>query len=149
VDLQRLEAQLAIDEGKRLIAYLDTVGVLTVGIGHNCVARPVAGVLKAGDSIDDALCSELFADDIYIACHELDKNLPWWKKMNDVRQNVLANMAFNMGLPVLLQFRNTLRFMQHGSYALAAEGMKQSLWAKQVGDRAKRLAQMMETGEWL
>lgn len=149
MNMDKLREQLAIDEGKRLKSYLDTVGVLTVGIGHNCVARPVVGVLKAGDSIAEDTCNQLFDEDIAISIADLDYHLPWWRDMNDVRQNVLANMAFNMGITTLSQFKNTLRFMQHGSYSLAADGMRQSLWARQVGERAKRLARMMETGEWL
>ncbi len=148
MNLERLESQLAADEGKRLTAYLDTVGVLTVGIGHNCVGKPVPGVLKAGDTIDDETCTRLFKDDIEVSIEELNVHLPWWSKMDDVRQNVLANMVFNLGITNLLQFKNTLRFMEHGSYALAADGMRQSLWARQVGDRAKRLARQMESGAW-
>jgi lysozyme len=148
MNTEKLREQLSVDEGKRLTAYLDTVGALTVGIGHNCVAKPVAGVLKVGDTIDEDMCNQLFDDDISVSIADLDAHLPWWRGMNDVRQNVLANMEFNMGTGTLLQFKNTLHFMEHGSYALAADGMRQSLWAKQVGDRAKRLARQMETGNW-
>ena len=148
MNLEKLEAQLAIDEGKRLTAYLDTVGVLTVGIGHNCAADPVPGVLKAGDSIDDETCSELFREDIQESIDQLDKHLPWWSNLDDVRQNVLANMVFNLGIHGLLQFRNTLKFIECHSYEMAADGMLASLWARQVGDRAKRLAEQMRSGDW-
>ena len=148
MNLERLEAQLAIDEGKRLAAYLDTVGVLTVGIGHNCVALPVTGVTKPGDTITDETCSKLFRDDIQESIDQLDKHLSWWRNLDDVRQNVLANMTFNMGINTLLQFRNTLKFIESGAYAFAADGMANSLWAKQVGDRSKRLREQMRTGEW-
>lgn len=148
MNMEKLEAQLAIDEGKRLAAYLDTVGVLTVGIGHNCAASPVAGVLKPGDTITDETCSALFAEDIQESINQLDRVLPWWRTLDDVRQNVLVNMAFNMGISTLLQFRNTLKFIEVGSYGMAADGMMQSLWARQVGDRAKRLSKQMRTGEW-
>jgi lysozyme len=141
-----LETQLAIDEGKRLAAYLDSVGILTVGIGHNCVARPVAGVKKVGDTISEDECSDLFSDDLEGSMHDLDAQLPWWRNLDDVRQNVIVNMSFNMGIWTLLQFKNTLSAMKNGDYALAANGMRRSLWAKQVGDRAKRLASQMEAG---
>ena len=148
MNLEKLEAQLAIDEGKRLAAYLDTVGVLTVGIGHNCVAKPVPGVIKPGDTITDETCSALFRDDIQESIDQVDRYLPWWAKLDDVRRNILVNMAFNLGINGLLQFRNTLKFIECGSYGMAADGMMQSLWARQVGDRAKRLSKQMRTGEW-
>jgi len=148
MNLEKLEQQLAIDEGKKLTAYIDTVGVLTVGIGHNCLVSPVPGVLKAGDTITEETCSRLFREDIAESLKQLDRHLPWWKDLDDVRQNILANMVFNMGINTLLQFRNTLKFIEVGSYDMAADGMLQSLWARQVGDRAKRLAKQMRTGEW-
>ena len=42
-----------------------------------------------------------------------------------------------------------LNALQDGRYADAAKAMLDSKWAKQVGDRARRLAQQMESGEWV
>lgn len=143
MNLPELEKQLAIDEGKRLKAYLDTEGILTVGLGHNCKAAPVAGVSKVGDSITEETCSELFAADIADVVAQLDARLPWWRNMDDARQNVLANMAFNLGIGTLLTFKNTLAAMERGDYAAAAAGMAASKWASQVGARAARLCLVM------
>jgi lysozyme len=46
-----------------------------------------------------------------------------------------------------LKFENTLALIRSGSYAQAAAEMVKSKWAKQVGKRADRLANMMKTGE--
>lgn len=62
------------------------------------------------------------------------------------RQAVLCSMAFNLGKTKLLEFTNTLRAVKEGRYADAAKGMRNSLWAKQVGNRAERLATLMEQG---
>jgi lysozyme len=75
-----------------------------------------------------------------------DRTLPWWRNLSPVRQRVLVNMAFNLGMVGLLTFKNTLGAMQNGSYAAAAAGMLSSKWATQVGVRAERLADMMRTG---
>lgn len=143
---ESLMAQLAISEGKRLKAYLDTVGVLTVGIGHNCVARPVSGVSKVGDTISEEISEELFDSDLNDVVVQLDRNLPWWSALDDVRQNVVADMCFNMGITTLLKFRGTLAAIEEGRYQDAAAGMLASKWARQVGNRAKKLARQMETG---
>ena len=131
-----LAAQLAIDEGCKLKPYRDTVGKLTIGIGRNL---DDVGISKA-----EALA--LLAADIDIAAAGLDHALPWWRDMTDGRQQVLCNMAFNMGLPSLLGFKNTLAAMKAGDYRAAAAGMRASKWARQVGARAERLAKAMEQG---
>jgi lysozyme len=59
---------------------------------------------------------------------------------------VLVNMGFNLGPEGLLGFRRTLRAVEEGRYADAAEGMLRSKWARQVGARAVRLAAMMREG---
>ena len=76
------------------------------------------------------------------AAHEL----PWWRKLDEVRQRVLANMCFNLGIDKLLGFQNALAAMAKGVYTTAAAEMQDSLWYGQVGQRAVRLCSAMETG---
>lgn len=136
----QLAAQLTIDEGERLRLYKCTAGKTSIGIGRN--------LDDVGISHDEALY--LLKNDIAKVEQELDAALPWWRHMTEARQQVLANMCFNMGIGNsargLLSFRNTLASMQAGDYKAAVQGMLSSAWAKQVGDRAKRLADMMEKG---
>ena len=126
------------DEGCRLTAYKDTLGVWTVGYGHAHVAPGTVWTQAQADSALDA--------DIAIAVHDLDFRLPWWRKLDDVRQDVLAELAFNIGVEGLLGFHNTLAFVEAGNYAAASGGLLASKWARQVGARATRLAAMMKSG---
>lgn len=135
----KLKAQLSIDEGRKARIYVDTVGKITGGVGRNLTDRDFSA-----DEIDLML-----NNDIALVERQLDKALPWWRSMTDARQDAVANMAFNMGIAGLLKFKNTLTFMQAGKYEAAAQGMLASLWARQVGRRAARLAEMMRTGEYL
>ncbi len=132
-----LKIELTRDEGLRLKPYRDTVGKLTIGIGRN--------LDDVGISQDEAM--HLLDNDIARTTAALDKAIPWWRSLNDVRQRVVVNMAFNLGVAGLLGFKNTLAAMKAGRYADAAEGMLASKWATQVGERAKRLAAMMANGE--
>jgi lysozyme len=88
----------------------------------------------------------MLKNDIAFVERELDRRIPWWRKLDDVRQNVIANMAFNMGVPRLLGFSMTLDLVNSGRFDAAAEEMLRSRWAVQVGDRAKRLSTMMRKG---
>lgn len=96
--------------------------------------------------MNDAQIDSLENRDIAIAVGALDEYANWWRAMDEMRQTVLANMCFNMGWGKLKEFANTLNAMHFADYKAAAVGMRASLWAKQVGDRAERLAKIMEQG---
>lgn len=142
------EAQLVVelrrDEGVRYSPYRDTMGFLTVGVGHNLDASPLPDGWAY--PLNDDLVDVLLDSDLQNVFDDLDNALPWWTDLNDARQRVVANMCFNLGLTKLLGFVNTLTAMRQGRYADAATGMLNSAWATQVGARAVRLANMMKTG---
>lgn len=129
-------AALRIDEGVRNKLYQDTVGKWTGGVGRNFSDRLMS----------PALIQFILDEDIDLAVDQLDRNAPWWKSLNDARQNVLLNMCFNMGWPRLSGFKQFLAALQAGRYDMAAAEMMDSAWAKQVGDRARRLEKIMREG---
>ncbi len=128
--------QLIMHEGEKLKPYRDTVGKLTIGVGRN--------LDDVGISASE--CRYLLANDVAKVCAQLSNRLPWWKTLSPVRQKVLIDMAFNMGVDGLLTFKNTLAAIEAGDFARASAGMLASKWAEQVKGRAQRLARMMLTG---
>jgi lysozyme len=136
MDKQLLIDELKHDEGTRLLPYLDTVQKWTIGTGRNLSDR----------GINMAESDFMLANDINLVMSDLNKNLPWWVNLTESRQRVLANMVFNLGIGKLLGFKNTLAYMKAGDYNKAADNMLKSVWAKQVGARADRLAKMMQEG---
>lgn len=136
MDAEALKAELERDEGVRLSPYLDTVGKITIGVGRN--------LDDVGISRDEA--RYLLDSDIARTVAALDAALPWWSSLDEVRQRVVVNMAFNLGVPGLCEFHHTLADMQAGNYVGAAAAMLASKWAGQVGARAQRLAKMMASG---
>ena len=139
-----LVAELRRDEGVRYVQYLDSLGIPTTGVGHNLKVKP----LPAGWAfpLTDEQVNELLAGDLVEVFSGLDSKLGWWRSQSYSRQRVLANMCFNMGVEGLLGFHNTLGFIKDGAYEDAAKGMLSSKWARQVGQRANRLADMMVQG---
>jgi lysozyme len=134
----KLREQLTRHEGVRLKPYRDTVGKLTIGIGRN---------------LDDVglhqhEASYLLSGDIDRAVRGLTARYEWFEKLDPVRQAVVTNMAFNLGLSRLAGFRNTLALIARGQYGEASDAMLQSKWAEQVGQRAVELSAQMRTGEW-
>lgn len=134
-----LIAQLKIDEGCRLTAYKDTVGVWTVGYGH---AHVPPGTVWTQAQAEAALVQDVLEHNAKLAAR-----IPWITQLDPVRRRVLQNMAFNLGVDGLLGFKNTLEYVRTGQYDKAADGMTNSLWARQVKGRAVRLARQMRTGE--
>jgi lysozyme len=134
---EKLIDQLNIDEGRRARIYVDTVGKVSGGVGRNLTDR----------GFSESEIDLMLKNDIDLVENSLDRYLPWWRQMNDARQNVLANMCF-MGIGTLLKFGNALAAMKSGRFDDAADEMLDSKWAKQVGDRAKRLAKIMRSGDF-
>ena len=131
------------DEGLRLAAYPDPLSggdPWTIGYGHTGADVTAATVWTRSEAADTLI------EDIAIARSELDEKLPWWRTLDDVRQDVMVEMAFNLGVEGLLGFRRTLAAIEVGQWAAASADMLLSAWAREVGDRAARLATMMRNG---
>ena len=136
-DLEKLRDQLIKHEGLRLKPYRDTANKLTIGIGRNLDDR--------GITEEEALF--LLNNDIGLVREQLEGRFPWFLDLDEVRQRVLSDMCFNLGINGLVGFKKMLTAVQEKHYAQAAKHMRASVWATQVKGRAQILAQMMETGE--
>lgn len=137
VDRNRFKNQLIEHEALRTKAYKCPAGKLTIGVGRNLDAK---GISKA-----EAMF--LFENDIQDAYRDA-ATLSYFKDLDGVRQAVVLNMLFNLGLPTFRGFKRMNAALAQHDYTVAAREMLDSAWAKQVGQRSRELAQMMRTGEW-
>jgi lysozyme len=138
-DLKEMTTRLLkLHEGVRLKPYTDTVGKLTLGIGRNLDDR--------GITLEEA--EYLLSNDISDAWLQLVSHLPFFSKLDTVRQAVLVDMAFNLGLAGLMSFSKALLAIKEGRFDVAAGELLNSKWSAQVGRRSHRLAEMMRSGEW-
>jgi lysozyme len=96
MDIEALKNQLILHEGLKLEPYECTAGKLTIGVGRN--------IEDIGITEDEA--RYLLDNDILRVCDELDRNLSWWRDLSDVRQRVLVDMVFNLGISRFMQFQN-------------------------------------------
>ena len=125
------------DEGLRLLPYVDSVGKTTIGYGRNLTD---VGITKS-----EALT--LLENDLTNAIAELTRAHPIVLNLDPVRQIVLTNMAFNMGVPSLNGFHLMWAAIDRGNFDEASIAMLDSKWATQVGARATRLASELVSGE--
>jgi len=142
MNIQLLQQELTRDEGCKFMPYKDSMGINTIGIGHNLQASPI----DLPFPLTQAQVTLIFSKDIQNVFDALDAKITWWRSLDEVRQRVVVNMCFNMGINTLLTFKNTLASMSLGNYEQAANGMRNSAWFKQVGQRAVRLSNAMQTG---
>lgn len=99
--------------------------------------------------IDEEEAEFLLANDVQRAIRQLDQALPWWRGLDEARRGVLVNMVVNMGLGGLVgKNPKVLAACERGDYQTAAAEMLDGPWKNQVGDRARRLAAQMRSGEW-
>ena len=144
MNIDKLLATLQQAEGEVLHVYKDSLGYDTIGIGH-LIKVSERGMYDGGITHEQAL--EILQADLQPLLTQLPVTFSWFNDLDDVRQRVITEMAFNMGLHGLCQFHNTLKAVEDGRYDDAANGMLASLWASQVKGRASRMAQMMSSGE--
>jgi len=136
MNTEKLKKQLRLHEGVRHEVYFDTRGIPTIGVGRNLKDNPLSD-----DEVDF-----LLASDVRRVADGLDESVPWWRGLSEVRQRVLADMAFNLGMAGLLSFGRMLARLEEGDHTGASREMLDSRWARQVGERATRLSEMMATG---
>ena len=128
-------------EGKRQFAYQDSGDKWHIGVGRNIDEG--GGLGLSDDEIDF-----LLENDIVRCMKELANAFPWYSSLDEVRQDVLVMMAFNLGLTRLRGFNRALAACQAGDYEVCAAEMLDSRWAEQIGDRSRVLSTMMATGEY-
>jgi lysozyme len=134
--IELLVNRLVKEEGYRQFPYRCTADKLTIGIGRNIQER--------GISLDEA--KYLAHTDINNSICELLEHVNNYEELNYARQIVLIDMCFNLGITQFLKFRKFIAAVENGEFEKASEEMLDSLWAKQVGERATKLAEIMKTG---
>jgi lysozyme len=152
--------QLILHEGLKLHRYKDTKGFWTLGVGFNLDAR---GKIEFERLIGRALnltCDITRVEALRVLNHDIQKYegevlrlWPAYVFLDEVRQRVCLDMAFNMGYGAM-KFKNTMKYIVKRDWPKAAYNMWQSKWADDVGDgpglkrdRADRLTEMMLTGQ--
>jgi len=126
---------IMINEGFSAQPYFDTAGKLTIGYGRNLDDNPL--------TTDEAIY--LLQNDVA----KIEKKLmvySWFNQSSESVRDVLLEMAYNIGISGLLQFKNMIAAIKNEDYNAAAAEMLNSKWAKQVGNRAVKLSEGMKNG---
>jgi len=135
MDMVRLRETITRHEGSRLQMYQDSLGIWTIGVGHNIQEK----------GISPKVMELMLDEDLEEAISELKRSVSFFSKMPQQVQEALVNLSFNMGIPRLMQFKKTLAYLRNGEFESAADELLDSRYAEQVGRRALEIADMIRT----
>lgn len=134
--------QLRRDEGEVLHAYPDHLGYLTIGVGVLIDKRKGGGITAEESAL-------LLSNRIKSKEAELRRALPWFDRLDRVRQAALLNMSYQLGVAGVMGFPSMLAALRDERWADAEHHALDSKWAKeQTPARAKRVARQLASGEW-
>lgn len=141
---------LNFEEGYREKPYRDTLGYPTVAGGIKIGPKGAAlssYTFTVPRRVGD-VWKEVFVENTIAEMQLRPAIISALKSCNDARRDMLISMAYQMGVPGLAGFKNTLAMISEGNFDGASRGMLNSLWAKQTPERAQRHAEVMRSGNY-
>ena len=145
MNIERLQKQLEIDEGVVFKIYEDHLGYATFGIGHLITKDDLEYGLALETPVSEERVAEAFRNDVAISVSECRVLYNMWDTFPEEVQEILVNMMFNLGRPRLSKFKNMKKALDSRrlGHLPLSEG-RDSLWYRQVGNRAERLMGRLE-----
>ena len=153
--IERLRETLKRDEGFDLRRH-EVQGIDHIGYGINLEQELPDELLEylgveAEDTIQEITQEQAdYLLDYYVGIAEGDCITIFgdqWCQLSDLRQEVLINLAFNLGLPRLKAFRKMIVAIREEDWTEAAAQMLDSKAARQTGKRYQRLARTFEMND--
>lgn len=130
--------RLKLEEGYRKFIYQDSLGYSTVGYGL-CIDSRVGG-----SGVTKKEAEYLLRNRVQSLSSAIFRAVPWATMLDIGRQQILIEMAYQMGGRGLMEFKRFLAALKEGNFSLASDEMLDSSWARDhTPARAKRLAARM------
>lgn len=142
-----LKEEIMSDEGVKYEIYLDHLGYPTVGIGHLIKKDDPEYGKPIGTKVTSERVGELFIADAESAIKDCKKLFNNFDTIPEDIQHVLVNMMFNLGLSRFSKFKNFKAAIDVRNWKKASVEGRDSLWYRQVPNRAKRLMDRLENGK--
>ena len=134
--IYELVVDLKRDEGWRPSVYQDHLGYWTIGYGFLVDDRK-------GGTIPKQIAEEWLALVVARNWDVLMDLEPWVHDQPDEVKRALGNMAYQLGVQGLRNFKKMLAKLEAGDRAGAADEALDSKWAKQTPERARRVAALL------
>ena len=132
MNLDRVIESLKQEEGFEGMPYEDSLGIPTIGYGIKLPLSEEEAEILLKHRLDKKIL-------------EISEKEPFFLDLPETAQEVIANMAYQLGVGGVLQFKKMWEALKNRDYQKAADEMLDSKWAKQTPNRAKRLAEIMRS----
>ena len=127
------------DEGLRLQAYQDHLGVWTIGYGTNLEFL----------TISQRRAEFLLIRELNVK-RERAERITDYRNLSPCRKDVVMSMMYQMGVQGTMNFRNMWEALRNEDYVEAGTQMRDSRWWRDpmTQSRAERMAKRMEQDQW-
>ena len=143
MNIEQLRIEIEADEGCKYEIYLDHLGLSTFGIGHLVIESDEEYNQPVGTPVAADRVTECFNSDVETVLDDCERLYPDFGSLPEEVQLIIANMMFNMGRPRLSKFKGMKAGVDARDWQQAADEMVDSVWYRQVPNRAKRLVERM------
>ena len=142
-----LKAQIKDHEGEVLEIYEDSLGYLTLGVGHLIQKGDPEYGQPAGTPVSQEVVELYYDNDfdkhVEETLHVCENNNIDFDSLPENAQHTLGDMCFNLGAIRLGKFRNMLYACSVSDWNEMARQMEDSRWYGQVGRRSKFLQEQI------
>ena len=164
MDRKRLNNQLSSDEGSRSHVYKCTSLKNTIGKGRNVDDNPITtyewnfilglsnfkmsneflieSLLDGKIGLNDEAIEHLFKNDVDSCEKSLRINFDWFENLNDIKQETLINLCFQIGFNSLCGFRRMIGHLSNNDLENAGIEFKDSIyWRERIDKKYKERAE--------
>ena len=138
---------IKINEGFRANIYQCTAGVDTVGYGFN-VNYLEQDELALNNGVVEPMTPEVAHKILELKLKKLKialiREFSWVEQKPVIVQEALLEMAYQLGIPKMKSFSQTLAYIKEDNYQQAATNLRKSKWAKQTPRRVNNLIKRLE-----
>ena len=133
MNLDKVIEELKQDEGFEGMPYEDSLGIPTIGYGIKLPLSEEEAEILLKHRLDKKIL-------------EISEKEPFFLDLPETAQEIIANMAYQLGVGGVLRFKKMWEALKNRDYQKAADEMLDSNWAReQTPNRAKRLAEIMRS----
>lgn len=136
------------EEGYRSEVYYCAEGYPTIGYGKKIGFYRQSLSDFSMISLPKCAAKAWLQYDLDTLIKQVSSRFPWFKNLNQPRQDVVISMCYQLGFNGFCEFEKTIKFINLADFESASVEMLDSRWATQTKGRAERHSKVMLSGDY-